>query len=54
METNERENMNIMSRRENSGKVIDRLDIKFGGNKYDTQFTRTGKRKNILCMTCTN
>ena len=54
METKERENMNTMTRRANAGKGFERLEMNFVGKKYDTQFTSTGKKKNILCMTCTN
>ena len=45
METKDRENTNRSPRRENTGKVVERLQIKFVGNKYYTQFTRTGKNK---------
>ena len=45
METKERENMNTIPRRVNSGKDVDHLKMKFGGKKYDTHFTSTGKRK---------
>ena len=38
-------NISTISRRANSGKRVERLEIKFGGNKYGTQLTRTGKRK---------
>ena len=44
METKELENMNTRPRIENSGKVFDRLELEFGGNKYDTQFTSTGNK----------
>ena len=45
METKGRENTITRPRRANTGKVIDSLDIKFGGKKYDTQFTSTGKKR---------
>ena len=45
MENKEREKMNTMSRRENSEKGVERLAMNFWGNKYNTQFTRTGKKK---------
>ena len=45
MENKEREKMNTMSRRANSEKGVERLAMNFGGNKYNTQFTRTGKKK---------
>ena len=54
METKELENTNIIPRRSNVGKCVDRLKTKFGGVKYDTQFRSTGKEKNILCTTYTN
>ena len=44
IETKERENRNKMPRRANSGKGADRLNMKFGGSKYDTQFTSTGNK----------
>ena len=53
METKERENNNTMLIWENEVKYVERLEIKFVGKKYDTQFTSTGKKKNILCMVCT-
>ena len=45
METKEGENMNRIPRRENSGKGVERLEMRFGGKKYDTQFTRTGNNR---------
>ena len=45
METNARENTNKKPRREDSGKGVEHLDMKFGGKKYDTQFTSTGNKK---------
>ena len=55
LETKERENTNTRPRRDNSGKGVERLEIKFGGKTYDTQLSAsTGENKNILCMTCTN
>ena len=45
METKEREKPNTRPRRANSGKSVERLEVKFGGKKYDIQFTRTGKKK---------
>ena len=54
METKEHEDTKTRPRRLNTGKGVERLEMKFGGKKYDTQFTSTGKNKNILCMTCRN
>ena len=45
MKTKERENINKISRNANSGKGVESLNMKFGGNKYDTQFIITGKKK---------
>ena len=46
METKERENTNTSPRRANAGKGVERLEMKFGGKTYDTQFaTSTGERK---------
>ena len=50
METKERENTNKIPRRDNSGKGVDHLKMKFKGEKYYTQFTSTGKKNNNLCM----
>ena len=44
METKECENHNTRPRRENGRKCVERLETKSGGNKYDTKFTRTGKK----------
>ena len=54
MEAKECENKNTRPRIANAGKSGERLKLKFGGKKYDTQFTSTGMKKNILCMTCIN
>ena len=43
LETKARENINKKPRREDSGKGVEHLDMKFGGKKYDTQFTITEK-----------
>ena len=40
--------MNRIPRRENSGKGVERLEMRFGGKKYDTQFTRTGNNRKIF------
>ena len=45
METEEHDNKNTSPIRANTGNVFDNLDMKFGGNKYDTQFIITGKNK---------
>ena len=45
METKERENTKKMTLRENSGKYVERLDMKFLGKKYETQLTSTGKKR---------
>ena len=37
--------MNTIPRRENSGKFVKRLKMKFGGKKYDNQSTSTGKER---------
>ena len=37
--------MNTRPRRANTGKGVDHLNMKFVGNKYDTQFNSTGKKK---------
>ena len=39
LETKERENTNTRPRRDNAGKGVERLEIKFGGKTYDTQFS---------------
>ena len=54
METKERKNTNTRSRSYNARNFVERLDMKFGGKKYDTQFTSIGKKKNILFMKDTN
>ena len=48
METKERENKNTRPRMDNAGKVVERLEIKFGVKKYDTQFIITGKKKTFM------
>ena len=40
-EDKERQNTNTIPRSANSGKVVEFLEMKFRGNKYDTQFTNT-------------
>ena len=37
--------MNTRTRSANTGKGVELLEMKFGENKYDTQFTSTGKKK---------
>ena len=54
MKTKEREKTNKTTIRENAGKCVERLDMKIVGKKYNTQFNINGKKKNNLCMTCTN
>ena len=41
IETKDSENTITRARRENPGKVVERLEMKFVGNKYGTQFTNT-------------
>ena len=51
LETKEHKNTNTRPIRANSGKGVEILEMKFGGKKYDTQFTTsTGEKKKILCM----
>ena len=46
LETEERENTNTRKRRANAGKGVERLEMKFGWETYDTQFTTiTGEKK---------
>ena len=46
MEAKYRENTNTSPRRANAGKGVERLEMKFGGKTYDTQFTTsTGEKK---------
>ena len=52
MKTKERETTNTRPIRANAVKVVERLNMDFGGKKYDTQFTITGKKKNVICMSC--
>ena len=47
MENKERENKSTSTRRSNSVERSDHLEMKFRGNKYDTQFTRPGKNKTL-------
>ena len=55
LETKDHKNTNKSPIRENAGKGIERLGMNFGDKTYDTQFTtRTGEKKNMLCMACTN
>ena len=49
METKERGNTNTRPRRANAVKCVERLEMNLGGNKYNTQLTRTGK-KNKYCI----
>ena len=44
METKERKNTNIIPRRKNAGNSVERIGMKFGEKKYNTQFTSTGKK----------
>ena len=49
METNESENINTRTRRDNKEKGVDCIKMKFGGGEYDTQFaTSTGEKKKIF------
>ena len=45
METREHENMNTAPIRANTVKGFDCLEMNFGGDKYETQFTSTGKNR---------
>ena len=45
METKEHEDTKTRPRRPNTGKGVERLEMKFGGKKYDTQFTSTGNMR---------
>ena len=45
MEIKEHENTNTRPRAYNAGKGVERLEVNFGGKKYDTQFTSTEKKK---------
>ena len=46
VETKEHENTNTTPRRDNAGKVVDPLEIIFGGKIYYTQYTTiTGEKK---------
>ena len=46
METKESENTNTRPGRANAGKRVDRLEMKFGGESYNTQFTTsTGEKE---------
>ena len=45
METKEHEKTNKIPIRENRGKGGKAIKMKFGENKYDTQFTSTEKKK---------
>ena len=42
--TKECENTRTISRGENSGKGVERIEMKFGGNKYGTQFINTEEK----------
>ena len=44
MGTSKRENTSTSPRRPNLVKSFECLKMKFGGKKYDTQFTSTGKK----------
>ena len=44
IENNECNNISTIPRRAKSGKVAKRLEMKFGGKKYGTQFNSTGKK----------
>ena len=50
LETKEHENTNTRPRRANVGKGVDRLEMKFGGGKYDTQFTTSTREKKKYFM----
>ena len=55
LETRERENTNTRPRRANVGKGVDCLKMNFGGGNMTLNSPPAlEKRKNILCMTCTN
>ena len=43
--------MNTIPISDNIGKGVERIEMKCRGNKYDTQFTNTEKKKNNLCIT---
>ena len=45
METKERKNMITRPRKANVGKCVEHLEMKFVGNKYDTEFTSTEIKK---------
>ena len=45
MENKERENANTNPRRANAGKCVERLEMKFGGKKYDTQLKITRENR---------
>ena len=47
VENKEQKNTNTIPIRANAGNSVERLEMKFGGDKYDTQFTSIGKKKNI-------
>ena len=50
VEPKDRENTKKRPRRENEGKGVESLKMKFGGKKYGTQSTE--KRTNNSCTTC--
>ena len=45
MENKERENANKNPIRANAGKCVERLEMKFGGKKYDTQLNSTRENR---------
>ena len=45
IETKERENARTRPRRENSGKSVERFEMKFGGKKCGTQFINVEEKE---------
>ena len=54
METKERKNKNTMTRRSNTGKGAERLDMKFGGKHMTPNSPLELGRRIFLYVTCTN
>ena len=55
METKKRENKNTRPIRANTGKGVERLEMDFGDKNMTLNSPAAlGKRRDILCMTCTN
>ena len=50
LDTKESENTNTRPRKANVGKGVDSLEMKFGGGKYDTQFTTSTREKKKYFM----